>query len=63
MNISHTIGQHDPNIGTWDKNSILLHIDDNFILRLDNYDELVEVIDQLNYIRDYIFLHNPELSH
>jgi hypothetical protein len=62
MNISYTLNQIDKDIGTWD-HCILLHVDDNLILRMNNYDELEEVINQLSAIRDNIFVDHPEISH
>jgi hypothetical protein len=62
MNISYTLDQVDKDIGTWDR-CILIHIDDNLILRFSNYDELVKGVEQLNYIKDDIFINHPEISH
>jgi hypothetical protein len=62
MNILYTINQNDPIAGVWDK-CVLLHVDDNLIIRLRNYDELLEVINQLNFVRDDIFINHPEISH
>jgi hypothetical protein len=62
MNISHTVNQFLENGEAWDR-SILLHIEDNIILRLDNFADLESLIDQLNWIRNEIFTSNPELSH
>jgi phosphoglycerate-specific signal transduction histidine kinase len=62
MNILYTINQSDPVVGVWDK-SILLHLDDNLIIRLRNFDELAEVIDQLNWIKNDVFTNYPEISH
>jgi hypothetical protein len=50
MNVAYTRNQYQEDGSKWDA-SILLHIDDALILRLNNIDELDNLIDQLDWIR------------
>jgi hypothetical protein len=50
MNIAYTRNQYQEDGRQWDE-AILLHIDDTFILRLNNIDELDSFIDQLDWIK------------
>jgi chorismate-pyruvate lyase len=62
MNILYTVNQCLENGEVWDR-AILLHLNDDIILRLRSFGELENLISQLNWVKDEIFTNYPEISH